>query len=82
MAQRAEERAGEIMEVLVEESLGRGRYSGRAGHQAPEVDGTTEVRARGRLAVGDMVRATVTGAEGADLLAEALVRGAQGVEPA
>jgi len=81
MAQRAEERAGEIMEVLVEESLGRGRYSGRAGHQAPEVDGTTEVRARGPLAVGDMVRARVTGADGADLLAEALVRGAQGVEP-
>jgi ribosomal protein S12 methylthiotransferase len=70
MAQRAEERVGESVEVLIEESLGRDRYSGRAAHQAPEVDGTTQVRARGRLAVGDMVRARVSGAEGADLLAE------------
>jgi ribosomal protein S12 methylthiotransferase len=70
MAQRAEERVGESVEVLIEESLGRGRYGGRGGHQAPEVDGTTEVRARGRLAPGDLVRARVTGAEGADLVAE------------
>jgi len=94
MAQRAEERAGEIVEVLIEEPLGGGRYCGRAAHQAPEVDGTTEVRARGRLAAGDMVRARVTGAEGADLLADAIgtagpgtagappARGARRVEPA
>jgi ribosomal protein S12 methylthiotransferase len=94
MAQRAEERAGEIVDVLVEEPLGGGRYCGRAAHQAPEVDGTTEVRARGRLAAGDLVRARVTGAEGADLLADAAgaagpgtagapsARGAQRVEPA
>jgi ribosomal protein S12 methylthiotransferase len=73
MAQRAEERIGEIVDVLIEEPLGRGRYGGRAGHQAPEVDGTTLVRARGGLAAGDMVRAQVTGAEGADLVAEASV---------
>jgi ribosomal protein S12 methylthiotransferase len=72
MAQRAEERAGEVVEVLIEEPLGRGRYSGRAAHQAPEVDGTTEVRSRGRLAAGDLVRARVTGAEGADLLADVI----------
>jgi ribosomal protein S12 methylthiotransferase len=71
MTQRAAERAGEILDVLIEEELGGGRYTGRAAHQAPEVDGTTEVRAVGRLAVGDLVRATVTGSEGADLLAEA-----------
>ena len=94
MAQRAEERAGEIVDVLVEEPLGGGRYCGRAAHQAPEVDGTTEVRARGRLAAGDMVRARVTGAEGADLLADVIgtaglgttgaapASGAQRVEPA
>jgi len=70
MAQRAEERAGEIVDVLIEEPLGGGRYCGRAAHQAPEVDGTTEVWARGRLAAGDLVRARVTGAEGADLLAD------------
>jgi ribosomal protein S12 methylthiotransferase len=71
MAQRAADRLGEVLDVLIEEAHGDGRYTGRAAHQAPEVDGATEVRARGRLAVGDLARATVTGAEGADLLAEA-----------
>jgi ribosomal protein S12 methylthiotransferase len=71
MAQRAAERVGEVVEVLIEEPLGNGRYGGRAGHQAPEVDGTTEVLAWDRLAVGDMARAVVTGTDGADLVAEA-----------
>jgi ribosomal protein S12 methylthiotransferase len=70
MAQRADERLGETVEVLIEELAGEGRYGGRAAHQAPEVDGATEVLSRRRLAVGDMVRAVVTGAEGADLVAE------------
>jgi ribosomal protein S12 methylthiotransferase len=70
MAQRAAERVGQVVEVLIEESLGRRRYGGRAAHQAPEVDGTTEVLSSRRLAVGDMVRAVVTGGEGADLQAE------------
>jgi ribosomal protein S12 methylthiotransferase len=70
MAQRGAERSGEVVDVIIEEALGGGRYSGRAAHQAPEVDGTTEVRSRGDLAAGQMVRATVTGAEGADLLAD------------
>ena len=52
MAQRAAERIGEVMEVLIEESLGGGRYSGRAAHQAPEVDGTTEVSSGAPLAAG------------------------------
>jgi tRNA A37 methylthiotransferase MiaB len=91
MAQRAADRVGETVEVLIEESLGDGRYGGRAAHQAPEVDGTTQVRAGGRPSAGDVVRATVTGSEGADLLAEAIgspepdagpARGAQRVEPA
>jgi ribosomal protein S12 methylthiotransferase len=95
MAQRAAERAGEVLDVLIEEQLGEGRYGGRAGHQAPEVDGTTEVVAAARLGIGDMVRAVVSGAEGADLVAEATggpgapgaqpaqpVRGARRIEPA
>jgi tRNA A37 methylthiotransferase MiaB len=72
MDQRAAERCGEILDVLVEEELGDGRYSGRAAHQAPEVDGTTEVHTELPIAVGDMVRATVTGSSGVDLLAEAI----------
>jgi ribosomal protein S12 methylthiotransferase len=94
MAQRATERVGQVVDVLIEESLGQRRYGGRAGHQAPEVDGTTEVLSSRRLAVGDMVRAVVTGAEGADLQAEvtgdpgrpgtqpASARGAERIEPA
>jgi ribosomal protein S12 methylthiotransferase len=82
MAQRAAERVGEVVDVLIEESLGGQRYNGRAAHQAPEVDGTTEVVSHRRLAVGDMVRAVVTGAEGADLLAEVTgVPGAQAAPP-
>jgi ribosomal protein S12 methylthiotransferase len=78
MAQRAAERVGEVVEVLIEEPLGNGRYGGRAGHQAPEVDGTTEVLAQDRLAVGDMARAVVTGTDGADLVVEAGGPGAPG----
>jgi MiaB/RimO family radical SAM methylthiotransferase len=71
MSQRAAERIGETLDVLIEESLGHGRYSGLAAHQAPEVDGSTTVLSRRLLAAGDLVRATVTGSEGVDLVAEA-----------
>ena len=72
MAQRAAARIGETAEVLIEESLGAGRYVGRAAHQAPEVDGTTMVRAKARLAAGDLVTVRVTGSDGVDLAAMAL----------
>jgi ribosomal protein S12 methylthiotransferase len=72
MAQRAAARIGETAAVLIEESLGAGRYVGRAAHQAPEVDGTTMVRAKARLAPGDLVTVRVTGSDGVDLAATAL----------
>ena len=72
MGQRAAERSGEIVDVLVEEALGDGRYCGRAGHQAPEVDGTIQIRSQTPIAIGEMVRATVTGSIGVDLLGEAI----------
>jgi ribosomal protein S12 methylthiotransferase len=72
MDQRAAERIGEVIDVLVEDALAPGQYSGRAAHQAPEVDGTTELRATGRLAAGDLVPARVTGSQGADLVAEVI----------
>ncbi|MBV9796358.1 MAG: 30S ribosomal protein S12 methylthiotransferase RimO [Actinobacteria bacterium] len=74
MAQRAENRIGELAEVLVEEQVGDGRYEGRAAHQAPEVDGVTTVFSAAPLAPGDMVRAVVTGSEGVDLLADSAPR--------
>jgi ribosomal protein S12 methylthiotransferase len=83
MTQRAADRVGEVVEVLIEESAGRGRYLGRAPHQAPEVDGTTLVRSSDRLTVGGLARAVVTGSDGVDLVADvtgpdttALARGA------
>jgi len=72
MAQRAADRVGETVEVLIEEDLGAHGYEGRAAHQAPEVDGVTTVASPVPLAVGDMVSATVTGSEGVDLTADAL----------
>jgi MiaB/RimO family radical SAM methylthiotransferase len=71
MAQRAADRCGETVEVLIEEQLGPGQYQGRAEHQAPEVDGVTTVRSQAPLAVGDMVSAVVVESEGVDLIAEA-----------
>ncbi|HSZ43353.1 MAG TPA: 30S ribosomal protein S12 methylthiotransferase RimO [Trebonia sp.] len=69
MAQRAADRVGQTVEVLIEEPLGGGRYEGRAAHQAPDVDGSTTVIADRPLAPGDMVSARVTESVGADLIA-------------
>jgi ribosomal protein S12 methylthiotransferase len=72
MTQRAEERLGEAVEVLVEAVTGDG-LEGRAAHQAPEVDGATIVTgAPVDVQVGDLVRAEVTGSAGVDLTARYL----------
>jgi ribosomal protein S12 methylthiotransferase len=103
MAQRAADRLGETLDVLIEEPVPpdehdsalpgssllpgssaypgdgysesgySGLFTGRAAHQAPEVDGVTTVRSAVPLAPGDMVRAVVTGSDGVDLIAEAIV---------
>jgi ribosomal protein S12 methylthiotransferase len=96
MAQRAADRLGETIEVLIEEPVPpedappqdaplsgneyygngySGFFTGRAAHQAPEVDGVTTVRATRPLAPGDMVRAVVTGSDGVDLTADVLAPG-------
>jgi len=69
MAQRAADRVGETVEVLVEDTLGDGRYEGRAAHQAPDVDGSTTLLADRPLARGDLVTARVVESAGADLVA-------------
>ncbi len=76
MAQRAADRVGETLDVLIEdvsadEEPSEG-YPGRAAHQAPEVDGVTTVRSAVPLAAGDLVRAVVTGSDGVDLIADAI----------
>ncbi|MDT7547833.1 MAG: ribosomal protein methylthiotransferase [Actinomycetota bacterium] len=63
-SQRAEERIGEVVVVLIESADGEGR----AAHQAPDVDGTTTVR--GDVRVGDIVQAVVVGTDGVDLVAD------------
>ncbi len=66
-AQRAEERVGEHVVVLVED-VEDGVAEGRADFQGPEVDGTTSLT-EGSYAVGDLVPAVVTGTDGIDLVA-------------
>jgi ribosomal protein S12 methylthiotransferase len=66
--QRAEERVGTTIAVLVESIDGDG-VEGRAAHQAPEVDGSTTLTADLPVQVGDLVEAQVTEAMGADLIA-------------
>jgi ribosomal protein S12 methylthiotransferase len=74
-AQRAEDRVGESVEVLVE-SIDGGSAEGRTAGQGPEVDGTTTiVGLSAGLAVGDLVRASVIGSEGVDLVAELVEAG-------
>ena len=68
-AQRAEERIGERVDVLVE-STEDGIVEGRAAHQGPEVDGSTTVEGvPDHVVVGDMIQAVVVGSEGVDLVA-------------
>jgi ribosomal protein S12 methylthiotransferase RimO len=71
MAQRAADRIGETVEVLIEENLGDGSFGGRAAHQAPEVDGSTTVHGLADAVIGELVTATVTGSDGVDLVAQA-----------
>jgi MiaB/RimO family radical SAM methylthiotransferase len=82
MAQRASDRVGQTIQVLVEDVLGDGtpagtgdrpsggwQYEARGTHQAPDVDGSVTLFANVELAPGDIVAARVTGSDGADLLA-------------
>ena len=79
-AQRAEDRLGSTIDVLVDtvgdrSSFADGEIEGPAEHQAPEVDGSTTLVAGdagvdlAALRPGNLVRARVTGTEGVDLIA-------------
>ncbi len=82
-AQRAEERVGETVDVLLESvtatdtdadtrSEGEAETIGRAEHQAPEVDGECRLTGSGTqpFAIGDVVRCRVIAAQGVDLIVE------------
>ncbi|RBY80656.1 30S ribosomal protein S12 methylthiotransferase RimO [Geodermatophilus sp. TF02-6] len=78
IAQRAEDRVGERVEVLLTEDAsaeaGAGTWVGHAAHQDPDADGTTTVTAVPDAAVpGQLVAAEVVSTEGVDLVAAAFV---------
>ena len=71
VSQRAACRIGERIQVLVED-VGEA-ITGRAGHQGPEVDGNVELITKEPLLRGDVVDAIVTGNDGIDLAATAIL---------
>ena len=72
-ADRAEERVGSTVEVLVEDldTDRPGHVEGRAAHQGPEVDGSTLVGGCPDARLGDLVQAVVVESDGVDLVADA-----------
>ena len=73
MAQRAEDRVGDEVVVLVERAESdEDDCAGRATHQGPDADGECVFPDAGDLAPGDLVRARVVGSEGVDLVVEAV----------
>ncbi|MFE9771549.1 30S ribosomal protein S12 methylthiotransferase RimO [Streptomyces sp. NPDC005931] len=75
VSQRAEERVGETLHVLVESVDEEEGAQGRAAHQAPETDGQVLLTSGEGLSIGRMVEAKVVGTEGVDLVAEPLFQG-------
>ncbi|MFF5105574.1 30S ribosomal protein S12 methylthiotransferase RimO [Streptomyces sp. NPDC000134] len=73
VSQRAEERVGSTVRVLVESVDDEDGVYGRAAHQAPETDGQVLLTSGEGLGVGRMVDAKVVGTEGVDLVAEPLL---------
>jgi len=78
-AERAAERIGEAVDVLVESAADAdagpdpaATVEGRAAHQAPEVDGTTMLAGSTDLLIGQLVPARVVDAVGVDLHAVAI----------
>ncbi len=72
-AQRAEDRLGERVDVLLLENLGDGEWTGSAAHQDPDSDGTTTVTGvPDGVVPGSIVTAEVVGTDGVDLVAAAL----------
>ncbi len=73
MAQRAQDRIGELVEVVIESfDAESNSYFGHAGHQGPD-DGETEivVEAGGQaLEIGQLVQARVIDSSGVDLVSE------------
>ncbi|MDX2703008.1 30S ribosomal protein S12 methylthiotransferase RimO [Streptomyces sp. PA03-6a] len=71
-AQRAEERLGSTVQVLVDSVDEEEGAVGRGAHQAPETDGQVVLTSHAGLVPGSFVAAKVVDTEGVDLVAEPL----------
>lgn len=69
MIERAQERIGERVRVLIEDAE---LNEGRAEHQGPEVDSTTFISGRTKYRVGEYVEAIVSDLSATDLVAQPL----------
>lgn len=73
MAQRAEDRIGEIVEVVIESiDIETGEGIGHAGHQGPDDSETRVLGGPHNFVVGSMISCRVVDTEGVDLIAEIL----------
>ncbi|OGP63168.1 MAG: ribosomal protein S12 methylthiotransferase RimO [Deltaproteobacteria bacterium RBG_13_49_15] len=62
---------GKIFPILIEEKIGKNRYTGRTGFQAPQIDGITRVKGN-RLNIGSFVPVKITNASEYDLTGDAI----------
>jgi len=70
-AERASERIGERVQVLVESAIGSSGWLGRTAQQGPEADGSITLSASvGQLTPGTLVWSSVTATDGVDLVGE------------
>lgn len=69
-AQRAEDRIGERVQILIEGRDQAGGWIGRAAHQGPETDGQVSLGPVVGVGVGNLVWGRVTSTDGVDLLAD------------
>lgn len=69
-AQRAEDRIGERVQILLEGRDSTDGWFGRAAHQGPETDGHVSLGQLVGVGSGDLVWGRVTGTDGVDLVAD------------
>ena len=71
VSQRAEDRIGERVRVLVETADAQGGVQGRAAHQGPETDGVAQAQVGSRVPdAGTLHWGKVTATDGVDLIVE------------
>ena len=67
---RGKAQVGKTLDVLIDESTGRGKAIGRTFADAPEIDGTVTLSGAKGFKPGDIVKARITAAKAYDLVGE------------